>query len=91
MFDLQCPSSGEQKRTCNFPWGQLAHVAQGYWRTVNSAQGCFLCFSGHSAIEQVKVHRGGQALMQRCKVQIEHPETLLEMDSYVDKMIEIDQ
>lgn len=40
--------------------------------------------------EQVKVHRGGQALMQRCKVQIEHPETLLEMDSYVDKMIEID-
>lgn len=46
--------------------------------------------TGQSGQEQVKVHRGGQALMQRCKVPIEHPETLLEMDSYVDKMTEID-
>lgn len=44
MSDLPCPSSGEQERTCNFPWGRLAHVAQGYWKTVNSAQGHFCVF-----------------------------------------------
>ncbi len=72
MSDLPCPSSGEQERTCNCPWSRLAHAAQGYWRTVNSARDIFCVFPsillyktnkryGQSRQEQAKVHVGGQA------------------------------
>lgn len=54
MSDLPCPSSGEQERTCNCPWSRLAHVAQGYWRTVNSARDIFMFFRAFCCTKQIK-------------------------------------